>query len=330
MKYTTLGNTDIKVSEFAVGCWPFAGGSVWGAQDDGVSISTVHAALDHGINFFDTAEGYNDDSHSEEVLGKALKYRREHAVIGTKIGPANLIPTGIRETCEASLKRLGTDYIDLYQIHWPNHDVDVSKSLKVLEDLRVEGKIRAIGVCNFGQKDLGDAAESVEIVTNQLPYYLLWRAIEQNILPLCRDKGIGLICYSPLAQGLLTGRYSSADEVPDGLSRSRLFSRNRPLAVHGEEGCEKDAFEAIKKIVTIAYELGEHPATVSLAWVRAQDGITSLLVGARSPDELKLNLPAFDYKLSDDIAERLSDSTHAVKQYLGDNADMWNGTNRMR
>ena len=108
--------------------------------------------------------------------------------------------------------------------------------------------------------------------------------------------------------------------MPDGLSRSRLFSRNRPLAVHGEEGCEKDAFEAIKKIVTIADELGEHPATVSLAWVRAQQGITSLLVGARSPDELKLNLPAFDYKLSEVITERLSDSTDTVKQHLGSNS----------
>ncbi len=330
MQYKSLGDTDIQVSEFALGCWPFAGGKVWGPQDDDVSVATVHSALDKGVTFFDTAEGYNDDSHSEEILGRALAGRRSEAVIATKISPPHLLPELVEETCYASLQRLQTDYIDLYQIHWPNHDVPIEDSLAALLKLRDSGKIRSIGVCNFGVQDLSGALDSAEIVTDQLPYNLLWRPIEVEILPECVDNNVGLICYSPLAQGLLTGRYSSPDEVPDGLSRSRLFSKDRPLANHGEAGCETEAFEAISRVIEIADELGEHPAKVALAWVRSRPGITSLLVGARSPDELDLNIPAFEYTLPDGVADQLSAVTDPVKAKLGSSAHMWNGDNRMR
>ncbi len=330
MQYKSLGNTDIKVSEFALGCWPFAGGTVWGPQEDSVSIATVHAALEKGITFFDTAEGYNDDSHSEEVLGQALAGRRSEAIIATKISPPHLVPNLVEETCDASLQKLQTDYIDLYQIHWPNHDVAVEDSMAELLKLRDAGKIRSIGVCNFGTQDLSAALESADIVTDQLPYNLLWRPIEVAIQPKCLENNVGLICYSPLAQGLLTGRYANADEVPDGLSRSRLFNNDRPLANHGEDGCESEAFEGIAKVIEIANELGEHPAKVALAWVRSRPGITSLLVGARSPGELDLNIPAFEYELPARIADQLTAATEPVKAKLGSNADMWSGDNRMR
>ena len=330
MQYKSLGNTDIKVSEFALGCWPFAGGSVWGAQDDSISIATVHAALDKGITFFDTAEGYNDDSHSEEVLGSSLEERRQEAVIATKIGPSNLVPNLVGKACDASLQRLQTDYIDLYQIHWPNHDVAVEDSMAELLKLRDAGKIRSIGVCNFGVQDLSAVVKSANIVTNQLPYNLLWRPIEVVIQPNCLENTIGIICYSPLAQGLLTGRYANANQVPDGLSRSRLFSNDRPLANHGEPGCETEAFEGIAKVIEIANELGEHPAKVALAWVRSRPGITSLLVGARSPDELDLNIPAFEYELPAGVSDQLSTATDPVKTKLGSNPDMWSANNRIR
>jgi len=330
VQYKSLGNTDIKVSEFALGCWPFAGGTVWGPQEDSVSIATVHAALEKGITFFDTAEGYNDDSHSEEVLGQALAGRRSEAIIATKISPPHLVPNLVEETCDASLQKLQTDYIDLYQIHWPNHDVAVEDSMAELLKLRDAGKIRSIGVCNFGTQDLSAALESADIVTDQLPYNLLWRPIEVAIQPKCLENNVGLICYSPLAQGLLTGRYANADEVPDGLSRSRLFNNDRPLANHGEDGCESEAFEGIAKVIEIANELGEHPAKVALAWVRSRPGITSLLVGARSPGELDLNIPAFEYELPARIADQLTAATEPVKAKLGSNADMWSGDNRMR
>jgi len=330
MKYNYLGKSNIKVSEFALGCWPFAGGSVWGFQDKNDSIKTVHSALDNGINFFDTAEGYNDDFHSEEILGEALLNKRNNSVIATKISPNNLFVDQIEQACDSSLRRLSTDFIDLYQIHWPNHNVNLEDSMEVLNKLVEKGKVRSLGVCNFGVIDLNEILKFSKITTNQVPYNLLWRPIEHEILPESKKNNIGMICYSPLAQGLLTGRYNSADNVPNGISRSRLFSQDRPLANHDESGCEEEVFFAINEIKKISNELGEHPAKISLAWVRHQTNVTSLLVGARNTDELELNLPAFDYKLDEETIKTLSQATETIKQYLGKNPDMWNSKNRMR
>ena len=330
MNYNYLGKTNIKVSEFALGCWPFAGGSVWGTQDKSDSISTVHAALDNGINFFDTAEGYNDDYHSESILGEALVNRRNRSVIATKISPPNLLPQKIEEACNNSLKRLSTDYIDLYQIHWPNHDINMEDSINELNKLVDKGKIRSLGVCNFGVDDLNEILNLGVFSTDQLPYNLLWRPIEEEILPECKMNNIGIICYSPLAQGLLTGRYRNADEVPDGISRSRLFNKNRPLSNHDDEGCENEVFKCINKIQEIAKTLGENSAKISLSWVRQQSNITSLLVGARNTKELEMNLSAFEYDLSTELIKELSDLTNNVKLYLGKNPDMWKSDNRMR
>ena len=330
MNYNYLGKTNIKVSEFALGCWPFAGGSVWGTQDKSDSISTVHAALDNGINFFDTAEGYNDDYHSESILGEALVNRRYRSVIATKISPPNLLPQKIEEACNNSLKRLSTDYIDLYQIHWPNHDINMEDSINELNKLVDKGKIRSLGVCNFGVDDLNEILNLGVFSTDQLPYNLLWRPIEEEILPECKKNNIGIICYSPLAQGLLTGRYRNADEVPDGISRSRLFNKNRPLSNHDDEGCENEVFKCINKIQEIAKTLGENSAKISLSWVRQQSNITSLLVGARNTKELEMNLSAFEYDLSTELIKELSDLTNNVKLYLGKNPDMWKSDNRMR
>ena len=139
----------------ALGCWPFAGGMIWGEQDEGESIATVHAALDAGINFFDTAEGY-EEGRSERVLGRGLAGRRQQAVIASKVSPNHLTPKGIAAACEQSLKNLQTDYIDLYQIHWPDHDIPIETSWRAFEDLLAAGKVRALGVANFASNDLAD------------------------------------------------------------------------------------------------------------------------------------------------------------------------------
>ena len=330
MRYETLGDAGIEVSRMALGCWPFAGGKVWGPQDDNDSIAAVHAALDAGVNFFDTAEGYSDDSNSEEVLGRALEGRRKDAVIATKIGNAHLHPSMVAEHCDASLARLQTDYIDLYQIHWPNHDVPIEDTMAELLKLQDNGKVRALGVCNFAVRDLTDILECGVIVTNQLPYNLLWRALEFAIKPACEANNVGIICYSPLQQGLLTGRYVSADDVPTGLSRTRHFNKDREQAIHGEDGCEDETFATIAAVLKVAEEAGEHPAKISLAWLLAQKGVTSLLVGARNADEVALNTPTFDYDLPASVEEALTTSTEELKQILGENADFWQSPGRMR
>jgi aryl-alcohol dehydrogenase-like predicted oxidoreductase len=329
LDYKKLGNTDIEVSTFALGCWPFAGGDVWGEQDDGDSIAAVHAALDAGINFFDTAEGYGAGK-SEQVLGEGLVGRRKEAIIGTKISPPNLDPKLVEETCDRSLKNLGTDYIDLYQIHWPNHDIPQDDQWEALSRLVEKGKVRALGVCNFAIDDLTAALDIGMCQSDQLPYNLAWRAIEYEIQPLCSETNTGIICYSPLAQGVLSGRYKNADEVPEGLARSRHYSKDRPQSNHGEDGCEVELFEAVEKIRYVADQMQEPMASVALAWVRSRASVLSLLIGARNPEELSWNLPAIDLKLPADASAKLSTITERVKEIIGSNPDMWNSDNRMK
>ncbi len=328
MQYRALGKRDdIQVSTIALGCWPFAGGNVWGEQDDAQSVAAVHAALDEGINFIDTAEGYG---RSEEVLGRGLKGRRHQAVVATKVSEANLGADDVIGACERSLRALQTDYIDLYQIHWPNREVPLAETAGALDSLLSDGKIRAYGVCNFAEQDLSEMIALSSCVTDQMPYNLAWRGIERAVLPLCRANGIGVICYSPLAQGILTGRYANADEVPEGLARSRHFADERPLSHHGEPGLEEELFTAVAKIRDMAAELGEPMAAVALAWARQQAGVTSLLVGARNADEVRRNIPSLELTLSEDVLQQLALATEPIKEGLGDNMDMWYVPSRMR
>ena len=188
MQYRKLGKTDISVSAIAMGCWALAGDATWGPQDMAESVATVHAALDAGVNLFDTAEGYGGGD-SESALGQALLGRRHEAVIATKVSRANLSADEVRRACENSLQRLRTDYVDLYQIHWPSRTVPLPETMEALERLREQGKVRAIGVCNFGLQDLSDLLAIGWPETNQLPYSLLWRAIEYEHPAEVRGRG---------------------------------------------------------------------------------------------------------------------------------------------
>ena len=329
MEYRRLGRTNIEVSVVALGCWSFAGDAYWGPQEDRDSIATVHAALDEGVNFFDTAESYGA-GRSETVLGQALKGHRDDAVIATKVSHGSGAPGDIEDACARSLQNLDTDYIDLYQIHWPFRDTPVESTLDAMEKLRQEGKIRAYGVCNFGARDLAKLAQFADCATNQLPYSLLARAIEYEIQPHCVERNIGIICYTPLAQGLLTGRYATADEVPAPRAISRHFVGQRSGARHGEEGCEAELFEALGKIAGMARGLEEPMAVVALAWVRQQAGVTALLTGARNPDELRENTRGSYLYLDADSLQALGRSTLEVKEKLGANADLWTSSTESR
>jgi myo-inositol catabolism protein IolS len=247
-----------------------------------------------------------------------------------KVSPNHLAPDDVVAACEQSLRTLGTDYVDVYLIHWPSRTVPLAETVGALERLKAQGKIRAIGVSNFGVGDLGDMVDLTVCATNQLPYGLLWRVIEKEIVPLCLRHEVGIMCYSPLAQGLLTGRYRSADEVPDGLARTRHYAGTRPRAQHGEPGCEAEVFAALAEIRKIADGLGQPMAQVALAWVRQQAGVATFLVGARSPDELAWNLPSLDLTLSDDVLRALSAATNPVKEKLGTNPDPWQFPSRYR
>jgi len=329
MQYHRLGKTDITVSVVAMGCWALAGGRVWGPQIEADSIATVHAALDAGVNFFDTAEGYGAGD-SEVVLGRALAGRRHEAVIATKVSRSNSSSDGVRKACERSLQRLQTDYIDLYQIHWPSRTVPPDETMEALEKLRQQGKVRAIGVCNFGVQDLSHLLKTGWVETNQLPYSLLWRAIEYEIKQKCMDEGLGILCYSPLAQGLLTGKFSSLNEVPEGRARTRLFSSDRTQARHGEAGCEPEVFTAIEQIRRICDDIGQPMAKLAIAWLLHQPGVTSVIAGARKPDQIRQTAQAADLELSQETIAVLAEATEEVKQKMGPNPDLWQSESRFR
>ena len=329
MEYKPLGQTEMMVSVVALGCWGLISDSNWGEQDKTDSIATVHAALDVGINFFDTAEGYGDGA-SEELLAQALLGKRYEVIIASKVSPNHLSAAELQVACEHSLRRLKTDYIDLYQLHWPNHDIPITETMEVLARLQQQGKIRAGGVCNFGVKDLADLLAVGQPTTNQLPYSLLWRSIEFELQPACQDSSIGILAYSPLMQGLLTGKFASANEVPEGRARTRHFSKDRPLARHNDPGCERETFAAIKEIRRICNEIDQPMAEVALAWLLHQPGVTAVLAGARRPTQIKQNALAAAITLPAEIVTRLNEVTKEVKQKLGPNLDLWQTNSRTR
>ena len=327
MKYRRLGDTDIEVSVVALGCWAIVGDWAWGDQEENDTVATVEAALDAGVTFFDTAEAYGN-GYSEEILGKTLGSRRRDVVIATKLSPVHLSADEVPKACERSLRRLGTDYIDLYQAHWANPSIPYEETMPALEKLREQGKVRAIGVCNFGVESLSGLLAVGRCVTNQLPYNLLWRAIEYEIVPECLDHGIGLLPYSPIAQGLLTGKFSSAAEVPDGRARTRHFSKDRALTRHGETGCEAETFAAIDRIRVIGDALGRPMGQVALGWLLHQPGVVSVLAGARNAHQMLENARAAELSLSRGVLDELAEATDALKRTLGPNPDMWQSDSR--
>lgn len=328
MRYRTLGRTDVEVSVVAMGCWPIVGDSTWGPQDEADSIETIKGAVGAGINFFDTAEMYGD-GYSEELLGRALADCRDEVVIGSKAIPEHLEPAKLRKACERSLRRLNTDYIDLYQLHWPNTDVPIEDSLQTLEDLKKEGKIRVAGVSNFGQRDLGELLEKGRVEVDQLPYNMLFRAIEFGVQGMCADQDISILPYCSLAQALLTGKFSDPDEVPVGRARTRHFAPDRPQSRHDEPGYEEQTFDAVRRVREICEEIGQPMSKVALAWLLEKPAVTSVLAGARTPEQVQMNAQVGDLQLSDEVVKRLNEATDDLKQAMGPNVDMWQTDSRI-
>lgn len=323
MQYRKLGRSELEVSVVSMGCWGIGGGDVWGKQDEEEAIEAIRLALDLGINFFDTAEGYGDGA-SERLLGEALEGRRNKAVVATKVSPGNLAPADLRESCEDSLRRLKTDYIDVYYIHWPSREVPLEDTLAELERLKDEGKIRTIACSNFGQKDLTELLEKGRVEANQLPYSLLWRAVEYEIQPICLENEIGITAYSPLLHGLLTGKFETPADVPAGRARTRHFSADRPKARHGTEGAEEETFAAINRIEEISRQAGMKMTKAAISWVAARPGVSSVIVGARNPEQIRENAKAGEVNLPSDLQKELEEATEELKEKLGQDPDMWN------
>jgi myo-inositol catabolism protein IolS len=322
MRYTLLPGTELRVSVIAMGSWALAGDMAWGDQSEQDSIAAARAAVDVGITFFDTAPGYGDGL-SEQRLGKGLRGLRDQVVIATKIGPDAMRAGAVAASVERSLGHLGTDYIDLIQIHWPSRDVPLEETCTALEALKRAGKVRAIGISNFGLLDLADVLKVATPTTNQLPYSLLSRAIEYEITPACQRANVGVLCYSPLLWGILAGSYESADQVPDGRARSRHFSPARKLIRHRELGCEEETFRAVREIRRIAQRENVPMSELAVAWVLHQPGVTGVFTGIRRPEQAGANVRAADLHLDAATLRELDEVTRPVKRALGNNPDLW-------
>ena len=296
MKYRKMGKTDMTVSEITFGCWEM-GGNQWTIVSDEGNAKAVRVALDNGITTFDTAERYGF-GHSEEILAQGLGSNRKDVFISTKVARENLRPADMRTAIAGSLKRLNTDYIDLYYIHWPNPEVAIEDTMAEMVKLKEEGLIRSIGVSNFGIDLLNQAMAIGRIDAIQPEYSLLFRDIDADVRPWCIENDVAIMSYSSIAQGILTGAFHFGGvKLPedDFRWRRRLFANGRleketPLINYMKEICDA-------KGITMSQ--------LAIAWLLQREGMTSAIVGTQSEKHLLENLGALDVTLSADEEAQL-------------------------
>jgi aryl-alcohol dehydrogenase-like predicted oxidoreductase len=335
MEQIQLGGSDIRVSRLCVGTWSFGGeaGSYWGEQDQGQVDALVAEALDRGVNFFDTAFGYNN-GNSEISLGKALKGRREKAVICNKIPIQDM--EGLKNyeaILQDSLKRLDTSYIDLMMIHWPVKDEALLRAnLEALLDARRKGIIREIGVSNFGLGTLAIAGETgVNVAADEFAYNLLTRGIEKEVLPYCRRNHIGVLAYMPLMQGVLSGKYGSVAEIPLMRRRTIHYSKSgNPNSNHGTAGADAEVETFLAGLRNLSEKTGLSCGRLSIAWLCDREGVASVIAGCRSPEQLRENGEAVETMLSAETARALDDLSAPLLDKLGNFLDMWNAPENSR
>jgi voltage-dependent potassium channel beta subunit len=310
MEYRRLGGSGVRVSEIALGNWETHG---IGVQDDAAS-ACVHAALDSGINFFDTADVYAGGK-AESVLGNILKdVSRDSYVLATKCffemsdrpTDQGLSRKHIMESCHGSLKRLRTDYIDLYQAHRFDHDVPLEETLRAWDDLVRQGKILYVGVSEWSPQQISDALRISEeagftrIVTNQPQYSMLWRVPEAEVMPLCRKRGIGQIVWSPLAMGVLTGKYKPGEQPP-GESRAAKGGEVE------EEYMKDSTLAAVQRLRPIAEDSKISMAALAVAWVLQNDNVSAAIIGATKPEQVEENVKASGVRLDDQVLKNIDD-----------------------
>lgn len=314
MEKRALGKSGLPVSPIALGAWAI-GGWMWGGSDKKDSIRAIHACLEQGITSLDTAPIYGF-GHSEMVVGEAIKGKRHQYEILTKAGmrwegtsgeyffttndnsgiQREVYKYSGRESliaeCEESLKRLGTDYIDLYQIHWPDFTTPIEEAMEAFRILMEQGKIRAAGVSNYSVEQMERASGVVELSSNQVPYSMVRREIEQDVSPWCQENNCGILAYSPLQRGLLTGKITPDYPFAPGDSRPETPHFKINNLIHTNK--------FLDHIRPLADEKGATLAQLVIAWTLRQPGITVALVGARTQDQVVQNAGAMEVTLSDE------------------------------
>ncbi|NEU72423.1 aldo/keto reductase [Hassallia byssoidea VB512170] len=318
MEKRRLGTSDVQITPILMGTSQ-AGKKMWVGIEDADSIKAIKAAFEAGITTFDTAEVYGE-GHSEQIVAEALSDVRDRVEYATKVFANHLKYDLVIEACDRSLKNLKTDYIDLYQIHWPSgsfnsEKVPIEETMKALNHLKELGKIRAIGVSNFSRTQLQEAANYGRIDSLQPPYSLFWRQVEKDAVPYCVENNISIVAYSPLAQGLLTGKFAADHKFDpqDNRAKNKLFQ--------GEN--YQRAQQALDKLRPIADRHNCTLAQLALAWLIAQPQANAI-AGARHSSQAIANAKAADVKLSEDELQEIDGIGRIVTDHLDSSSIMWN------
>jgi len=307
----TLGNSDLQLTPIGFGAWAIGGGNwefAWGPQDDNESIAAIHRALDLGVNWIDTAAIYGL-GHSEAMVARALKTTSHKPLVFTKCSMRwhpdrsiyrSLKAASLAEELEGSLRRLGVDTIDLYQIHWPNPDEEIEEGWETLARFREQGKVRWIGVSNFTVDQMKRAQKIAPITSLQPPYSMLRRAIEEEVLPFALANGIGVINYSPMVSGLLTGKMTSerVAALPADDWRRRAVEFNEPRFSRN--------LRLVELLRSIGNGHGVSPGVVAVAWTLHHPAITAAIVGGRSAQQVDGVAPALHFRLTDEEYARIN------------------------
>ena len=297
MEQRQLGASELKTSVVGVGTWAI-GNDFWGKVDDDESVRALQAAIDAGVNLIDTAPAYGA-GHAEEVVGRAIRGRREKVIIATKCGVVrtsdeflrDLKPESLFKEIDDSLRRLGVEVIDLWQIHWPDPNTPLEESLEAISRIKEQGKFRYLGVSNFSVELMEQTRAVTEIVSLQPQFSMLERTIEKEILPYCRERNIGILGYGPLAGGILTGKFKEPPVFQEGDHRNNFYPYFR-----------EPAFGKVRKVIAvlerIASDRGKTVAQVAINWLLCRPGVTTALVGARNPDQAVANAGAGNFLLA--------------------------------
>ena len=309
MEYRKLGSSDLEVSGIGYGAWGIGGAPFWNNEGDQKSLSSIKKAYDLGINFFDTAPVYGF-GHSEELIGKALKPVRDKVIIATKCGlrwdkealgsiRKDASRVSILEEIDQSLKRLDTDVIDLYQVHWPDVETEQEETMGTLLELQAKGKIRHIGVSNYSSEQIKDCIKYGKIVSLQPEFSLLAREIQNGTVSVCLENDIGIIAYSPLASGVLTGKYHKNTKFKDWRSKGII-------GTFTGEGFARN-IEKVDRLKEIADKENKTCGQTAINWVLRQKGLTTALVGVKNPAQVEENLKAVGWKPSTEHCERIDE-----------------------
>lgn len=333
METISFPKQNLTIPRLSLGTWVFSGTRVWGETDTDESVATIHAALDRGMNLLDTAEGYGNGK-SEEVVGLAIHDRRSRVLLASKVLAANMSADALIASCELSLKRLGTDYLDIYQLHWPSRTIPMEETVGALNKLVAQGKVRHVSVCNFNDHFLSRYAEVAgqKPLMNQLPYNAAWRMAERFMpedaaAAAADDNTLRPVwAYSPLAQGLLTGKFRTLEDVPLYRRDNRMYSSAYQLGRHNGNGYERQIFDFLAELLAIQERTGISVSALSLNFLRSRKSVASILVGCRSRKQLTDNLRAFEAVVPTEVMEEVDARSLRLKGLMGPNPDLWEGT----